>query len=218
MLQDETGAATRTISGTAIVFNSQSQLLNERGIPFKEIIKPEAITPELIANSDIKMLYNHKADLGVLARSKRGVGSLQIEITSTGVDFQFEAPKSPMGDNILESIKRGDLDACSFGFWTAEGGEKWLKTDTIYHRTVSGIRLLDDLSIVVNPAYTATSCNTRGLDELIESEETALRIAEAEAAEAQRLLDVEAAEKRQQELTAYYSSFKNIVESLSTKK
>ena len=72
VLSDENGIDTRTIKGTAIVFNSPSQLLNEQGISFIETITPEAITPELIAKSDIVMLYNHKQDAGILARSKNG--------------------------------------------------------------------------------------------------------------------------------------------------
>lgn len=84
---NEDGTDSRTITGTAIVFNSQSELLNEKGIMFYETILPEAVTPELIAESDIVMLYNHKQDEGVLARSKKGSGTLTVILTESGVDF-----------------------------------------------------------------------------------------------------------------------------------
>lgn len=198
VLTDSEGVETRTIRGTAIVFNTLSQLINAKGITFYETIKPEAVTPELIATSDIVMLYNHKTDSGVLARSKNGNGTLQIFITETGVDFQFDAPNSPNGDNILESVKRGDLDSCSFAFKAKQGGEVWQRLNDVYHRTITSIEILADFSIVVNPAYTSANCNTRGLDELIEAEK----------------VDNESAEHRQLELDNYYSNLRNIVNSL----
>lgn len=214
MLTDDTGVDTRTITGTAIVFNSKSELLNERGITFYETIKPSAVTPELIKRSDIVMLYNHKKDAGVLARSKYGEGSLNINITDSGVDFSFEAPNSPNGDNILESVKRGDLDACSFAFRIADGGDKWQKIENIYERSVNNIDLLADFSIVVTPAYSATTCNTRGLEELIENEAKEVSKAEENSLEVQRLKDIEALEQRKQDITSYYENYKNIINSL----
>ena len=152
----------RKIGGTAIVFNSLSQDLGG----FKEIIKPEAITQELIDNSDIVMLFNHNQDSGVLARSKNGKGSLKIILTSTGVDFEFDAKKTALGDEVLESVRQGDLSACSFAFRIAQCGDSWLKnSDDSYLRTINNIELLKDLSIVVDPAYSATSIDMRSLDE-----------------------------------------------------
>lgn len=196
--QSEEGVESRTITGTAIVFNSQSELLNEKGIMFYETILPEAITPELIAESDIVMLYNHKQDEGVLARSKKGSGTLNVMLTDTGVDFWFEAPNSSIGDNVLESVKRGDLDACSFAFYIANGGDEWSKVGEVYSRTIKKIALLTDFSIVVNPAYSATSCNSRGLDEFIEAE----KIVVDETIVNERFIEV------------YYANLRNIINAL----
>lgn len=198
VVSSEDNVDSRTITGTAIVFNSRSELLNEQGIRFYETIAPTAITQELIDESDIVMLYNHKKDAGVLARSKKGAGSLKIGISGEGVDFSFEAPNSPLGETILESVKRGDLDACSFAFGISEGGDKWQKEDKHYLRTINKINLLTDFSIVVNPAYTATQCNSRGLDELIEAEK----------------LDIEAIALKQRSLDEYYTNLKNIINSI----
>jgi uncharacterized protein len=196
--KNEDGTDTRTITGTAIVFNSQSELISEKGILFYETILPEAVTPELIAESDIVMLYNHEKDAGVLARSKNGVGTLSVILTETGVDFSFDAPNSAIGDNILESVKRGDLDACSFAFYVAKGGDSWLKVGDVYNRTIKAIALLTDFSIVVNPAYSATNCNTRSLEDYIEAEKNI----EAEKLESER------------SLAAYYENFRSVINSL----
>ena len=185
----------RTITGTAIVFNSQSELLAEDGLRFYETIAPEAVTPALIANSDIVMLYNHKKEAGVLARSKKGAGTLQITITDTGVDFEFEAPNSPLGDSIVESVKRGDLDACSFAFSIKQGGDVWVKIGDVYNRTIKAIDALMDFSIVINPAYSATVCNSRSLKEFIDSEK----------------VNEQADEEKQRALAAYYANLRESI-------
>ena len=182
----------RTIEGTAIVFNRESELISENGIVFREIILPQAVTPELINKSDIVMLYNHKKDAGVLARSKNGTGTLNINITNSGVDFSFEAPKSALGDQVLESVKRKDLDACSFAF--VPDKEVLSRNNNNNYITINSFKSLGDFSIVVNPAYKATSVSARGLKEFIENEEAEkLRLA-AEEAEKLRL-ETEEAEK-----------------------
>jgi len=214
VVSDAENNDTRTIKGTAIVFNSRSELLNEQGIRFYETITPEAVTRELIEKSDIVMLYNHKKDAGVLARSKNGIGSLRINITDEGVDYEFEAKNTALGNEVLESVKRGDLDSCSFAFYVRDGGDKWAKEGSVYLRTINEISMLTDFSIVINPAYSATNCNSRGLDSLIETEAKAQRLIDAEALEVQRIQDIEAVELKESALEAYYLNLKNIVNSL----
>lgn len=203
---NEDGTESRTIEGTAIVFNSQSELLSEDGLRFYETIAPEAVTPELLNKSDIVFLFNHKKDAGVLARSKKGTGTLSINITNEGVDFSFEAPKSAIGDNVLESVKRGDLDACSFAFCIKQGGDLWTKIGDVYQRTIKVIDSLHDFSIVINPAYTATSVNARGLKEAIEADKVESERLKAEEIEAQRLKDIEVLEQRKLDIKNYYDN------------
>lgn len=68
------------IEGCAIVFNSISNVLYDKDKKrfFREVIAPEAITQELIDNSDIKFLINHNKDR-MVARRKNGQGSLSVE-------------------------------------------------------------------------------------------------------------------------------------------
>lgn len=160
--------ADRTIKGTAIVFDSLS---NDLG-GFKEIIKRDAVTQDLIDKSDIVMNYNHNNQNVILARSKNGKGTLQLFLTDNGVDFEFSAKKTAFGDELLESVRCGDLDKCSFAFKLAKGGESWVKDNGQYIRTITKIESLHDVSIVTSPAYSATSVNTRGLDELIAIDST----------------------------------------------
>lgn len=154
----------RKISGTAIVFNKESQLL---GGWFTEIIEPGAATRALIDSSDIVMLWNHNDGMIPLARSKNGKGSLAISIDAVGVNFEFEARQTPQGDEILAAVRAGDVDACSFAFRVAEDGEEWMsKPDGDYLRTIKKFESLHDFSLVNEPAYLETSC--RSLDKVKE--------------------------------------------------
>ena len=155
----------RIIKGTAIVFNSRSQNLGG----FVEEIKANAVSQDLINKSDIVMLYNHNQESGILARSKNGKGSLNITINDKGVDFEFKAKNTNLGNEILESVKNGDLDACSFAFRIAESGDQWDKIQTdLYLRTINKFDSLHDFSIVVCPAYDQTSVNSRSTEKLKE--------------------------------------------------
>ena len=79
------------IEGYAIRFNSVSEILydKEKRRFFREIIDREAITQELIDNSDIKFLFNHDKER-LLARRNKGTGSLHVEVRDEGVYFSFE--------------------------------------------------------------------------------------------------------------------------------
>ena len=158
----------RHIEGYAIVFNSLS---NDLG-GFREIIEQGAITEELIKNSDIICLMNHDIKRGVLARSYQGRGSLKLDIDEHGLHYSFEAPKTALGDEVLEGIRRGDISKCSFAFVCGE--DNWTKDENgEYIRHVKKIKNLYDVSLVYHPAYdeTEVKADTRGLDELKAQEE-----------------------------------------------
>ena len=158
----------RHIEGYAIVFNSLS---NDLG-GFREIIEQGAITDELIKNSDILCLMNHDIKKGVLARSYQGRGSLKLDIDEHGLHYSFEAPKTALGDEVLEGIRRGDIAKCSFAFVCGE--DNWTKDENgEYIRHVKKINKLYDVSLVYHPAYdeTEVKADTRGLDELKAQEE-----------------------------------------------
>lgn len=173
----------RTIEGYAVVFNSLSEDMG-----FREIISPNAITEETIKNSDIIATFNHSTDI-VLARSKNGEGTLQLEINETGLKFSFEAPNTTAGNDLLESIKRGDVSGCSFAFsidYDDEEAETWIDNGDYYLRTINKIERLYDVSIVVHPAYEATSVNQRSIDKVEEMKKEAEQRAEAEEQAAEK--------------------------------
>lgn len=151
----------RRIEGYAVVWDSPSRVLREKGMSFVETIERGAITEELIANSDVKCLYNHNGD-ALLARSNKGVGTLALTLDEVGLRYSFDAPHTVDGDKVLDLVRRGDLAGSSFAFATiGEGGVRYYKEGCVQHRAVSRIDYLGDVSPVVDPAYLQTSVEAR---------------------------------------------------------
>jgi len=181
----------RTIEGYALVFNSLSEDLGG----FREQIIPEAVDG-MIEASDILALLNHDQSRGVLARSRYGVGSLNLEIDEVGLKYRFEAPHTALGDEVLEYLRRGDITSSSFAFVIET--DNWEKqSDGTYIRTIKKFHRLYDVSPVFEPAYQQTTVCARFAE--IQEEE------KKQAEEAMRLAE----EKRAEELRAYYEDLRN---------
>lgn len=155
----------RLVSGYALVFNSES---NDLG-GFTEIIDNRALDG-VIEKSDVFCVLNHNTDKGILARSKNGVGSLVLTIDEKGLRYEFEAPNTALGDELLEGLNRGDITASSFAF-TVDKDNWSKKEDGTYIRTIESIKELFDVSPVYQPAYNSTSVvNKRGFETLLKKE------------------------------------------------
>lgn len=161
------GEKPRVIEGYAVRFNEESQNLG-----FTEVIDRGAITQEVIDNSDIYCLSNHDPNK-VLARSRYGKGSLQLELREDGLFYSFEAPETEIGRECLEHIKRGEMFSSSFAFIVSmeDGSEKWEKMDGVVKRTIYKIDRLFDVSCVYEPAYLTTTCDARSAEMMKQLEE-----------------------------------------------
>ena len=195
----------RTITGTAIVFDAESEVLDDWGYRFREVIKPEACTMEFLNSQDIKMNMLHDRDL-TLARCNKGTGSLRLSVDEKGVNFEFDAPKCDIGDRCLEMVRRGDYSGCSFEFWPQdydveerEGG----KDVKITHRK---FRALTALTIGMDPAYKQTSVNARELYD----ETPAGKKAKADAEAQRKREEQEKADALQREMNRRLAKMKRI--------
>ena len=158
-------ASGRTVSGYAVRFETESVNMG-----FVEVIKRGAITEETIKTSDVFALLNHNENT-VLARSNHGVGSLTLTVDNDGVYYEFEAPNTANGDELLEHIKRGEISQSSFAFTVSneDGAETWTKrSDGVIVRQINKIARLYDISPVYQPAYESTTCSKRALEKLSE--------------------------------------------------
>ena len=80
-------------------------------------------------------------------------------------------PNSALGDQVLESIRRGDISTCSFAFSLNPdaSGETWTHDDENgVIRTITAIDGLYDCALVIHAAYPETTVSMRSLDKLNE--------------------------------------------------
>ena len=152
----------RTIVGTAIVFNRESQELDDWGERFKEIILPEACSMAFLNTQDVKLNLLHDRQL-TIARCNKGDAnaSLRLSVDANGVNFEFDAPRCDLGDRALELVRTGVYSGCSFEF-RPKDYEKKVEGDsvTIIHRS---FERLGAITLGMDPAYTQTSVNVREL-------------------------------------------------------
>lgn len=171
-LRDE--PESRHIEGYGSVFNERSLDLGG----FVEMIAPDAFDG-VIERSDVKCYLDHNPEKGILARSRNGKGSLSLVVDEKGLKYSFDAPKTNLGDEVVEGLKRGDYSQSSFAFTVDD--EIWTKEeDGSYLRTITKIGGLYDVSIVANPAYEGTSVALRSLDKFKAQEEIPAEVKEEE--------------------------------------
>ena len=155
-----TNAEGRTIVGYAAKFERWSEPIMGW---FKEQIARDAFSECDV--TDVIMCFNHNID-SILARTTSG--TLMLSTDDEGLRFEFEAPATTMGNDMLELVRRGDISKCSFKFtveedeWRYADKENKLEYD---ERTIRKIGKLYDVSLVVYPAYSDTEAGVRHLEE-----------------------------------------------------
>ncbi|MDD4985637.1 MAG: HK97 family phage prohead protease [Dehalococcoidales bacterium] len=152
----------RQIIGHAAVFNKLSEDLGG----FKEKIAPGAFA-NTITNADVRALFNHDPNY-VLGRTKSGTLSL-IE-DSKGLAITIDPPETQWANDLIASVKRGDISQMSFAFRAVR--DEW--DDDKKVRTLIEVELFD-VSIVTYPAYPQTNVKIRSLIEKI-GEDKAIEI------------------------------------------
>lgn len=147
----KTGRTGRTVRGYASIFNRRSENLGTAENPWFEVIAPGAF--DGVLKDDVRCLVDHDSSR-ILARSRNGAGTLRIGVDRTGLWYEFEAPDTSVGNDILVSLERGDVDQSSFGFIVAPKGDSRKKLpDGSTLRTIHKIGQLLDVSLVAFPAY-----------------------------------------------------------------
>lgn len=152
----------RHVSGYAIVFDTPSEDMG-----FIETISRNAITQEFVDKCDVLAFFNHDQSK-VFARSNKGRGSLKLTVDERGLKYEFDAPKTDLGDELLEYIRRGDVSQSSFGCFIDRKDHDAVTTERRngkLFKTINKIAYLFDVSPVFQPAYDATSVVNRSKEE-----------------------------------------------------
>lgn len=150
------------IEGYASVFNSVAKLPG-----FREKIQQGAFTRAIEQHQDVVCLFNHDQNV-VLGRTTSG--TLLLNQDERGLHYVCNLPNTQTARDIHESIRRGDINGCSFAFQVNEGGQSWSEerdTDGTYYvmRAISDVNLID-VSPVTHPCYNGTEVYTRS-EELV---------------------------------------------------
>lgn len=143
--------STRTFSGYAAVFNSDSEWLG-----FTEQIRPGAFQRTLQARNQVKMFVNHD-DTMVLASTR--AGTLRLNEDNRGLRVEADMPETTYARDLAVLMQRGDVDSMSFGFHVPRGGDEW--SDDGQRRYLNEIALREVSVVTGFPAYEATSATIR---------------------------------------------------------
>lgn len=156
-----TNEATRTIRGYGIVFNKESVDLRAGGRVFREVIRPEAVRN--VDFSNLLSMHNHRSErlLGATAS-----GTMRTGVDSTGVWYEVDLPNAPTGDDVLESVRRGDTPGSSFQFDIRGDGDKWSMREGKAFREVTQFNGVYEMGPVSEPAYPDTSISARSMEAL----------------------------------------------------
>lgn len=144
--REQSDAGEMIVEGYAVVFNSETKLYDG----LYEQIDRGAF--DGVDFSDVRAFYDHQTG-NLLGRTKSDTLSLTID--DTGLKFRLLLPNTQLGRDVYELVQRGDLSQCSFGFYVED--ERWAEIDGVYHRNVTKISELVEISLVSIPAYDDTS-------------------------------------------------------------
>lgn len=155
------------LEGYALKFNKRSENLGF----FDEILQENCLNETDMSN--VVALYNHDQNYP-LARStvSEGIGSLTLERDNIGLKFIIEPTKTSYVNDLMQNMRAGVVNQCSFAFTIADNGDLWEydKEHDLYHRTITNIDKLYDVSIVTTPAYADTEAvvGSRALEKVKE--------------------------------------------------
>jgi HK97 family phage prohead protease len=153
--------------GYAAVFDSPSEDLGG----FRETIRHGAFAKTLKDKTGVRMLWNHNDDILLGSTRAKPTPTLRLIEDERGLLAEADFPDTPEGRSKAENVRRGDVDAMSFGFMVRR--DAWPDKNT---RELVEVRLIE-VSPVVWPAYPATSATVRHLAQVAGADEDLIQVA-----------------------------------------
>lgn len=126
------------------------------GGAFVEQIDSKAFNKTLKNKDDVRALVEHEPSR-IIARTKNG--TLTLKTDKVGLRAEIQPSDTQTGRDVVESIRRGDLDQMSFGFRLE--AEEWEDLEKgVALRTITQAKLVD-VSVVAFAAYPQTEVDVR---------------------------------------------------------
>ena len=152
-LRASNDGAGKRLMGYAATFGTETEIGGpiSLGGGFRERLDSHCFDSCLAKNPDVRCLVNHDPNQ-VLGRTRSG--TMKLSTDKVGLRYEVKLPDSSLGDNVYQSVKRGDVSGSSFGFTCLKDG--WVGNT----RTLLDLDLLD-CGPVTYPAYQNTSVSVR---------------------------------------------------------
>lgn len=152
-----------------------------------EIIEAGALdTTDL---KDVRFLVNHNVDMIPLARSRNNNenSTMQMSVDADGMVIRVDLDTENNADarSLYSAVSRGDVSGMSFMFSVDK--DSWDDVESEHPtRHIRSIKRVLEVSAVTFPAYSATSIQTRGLSEALDSAKESLESERARLAEIEK--------------------------------
>jgi len=146
------------IVGYAAMFNSPAEETNG----FIEEIASGAFG-NAIQKSDTRALINHNAEK-ILGR--KSAGTLELQEDEKGLFYEVKPPDTTYANDLMESMRRGDINQSSFGFTVAK--EEWDESGAVPVRTIVEVGELFDVSPVTFPWYKNTESGLKSREDVLQ--------------------------------------------------
>ena len=176
------------IGGYINVTNRESETLynKKNGKYFKEIMTSGVFEDALERAEEIPLLLEHNWDEKLASTS---LGDLKLREDNIGLRFEATIKD----ESLYQKIKAGIINSCSFGFKVLRERVQCINSK-LDRRFVDAIELLE-VSLVKNPAYVGSLCESRSYeDELTKIREAIADLQEKEKEIMAQLEDIEVEE------------------------
>ena len=170
------------LTGRPIVFGQRTDLGWH-----DEIIEAGALDATDL--KDVRFLVNHNVDMIPLARSRNNNenSTMQMSVDADGMVIRVDLDTENNADarSLYSAVGRGDVTGMSFMFSVDK--DSWDDVESEHPtRHVRSIKRVLEVSAVTFPAYSATSIQTRGLSEALDSAKESLESERARLAEIEK--------------------------------
>jgi HK97 family phage prohead protease len=165
-----------TIRGYAAVYNSDSEWMGG----FYEQIAKGAFDD--VMDNDTRAYFNHDENL-LLGRVSSG--TLRLSSDERGLYYEVDLPNTSYAKDLVELMKRGDVNQSSFAFLIES--DRWEERDGKTYRIIEKVSRLLDVSPVAQPAYPDATSELMMRKDTPESEGAEVEV----QAEAEEMSDIE---------------------------
>lgn len=151
----------RTIRGYAAVYDKDSEWMGG----FYEQIERGAFDD--VMNDDTRAYLNHDENY-LLGRVSSG--TLRISTDTKGLYYEVDLPNTTYANDLIELMKRGDINQSSFAFLIES--DRWEQRDGTTYRIIEKVSRLLDVSPVAQPAYPDATSELKKRESETEGKET----------------------------------------------